>query len=473
MRRRREAGSQPYLSVVVATRNDDHGVDLLRRTQIFLDGLAAQARRHRVDTELIVVEWNPPADRPPLAEALVWPPSDGFFSARVVTVPERVHRGLDHSDRLLLFQMIAKNVGIRRAHGEFILATNVDLLFSDELMSFLAQRVLRHDRLYRVDRYDAASDVPYPAPVAEQLAWCDRHLVRICRREGTYDLVGNRVYRIYEDIRLPLWTAPWLRILRNGLELARFVWVVFYGAFRELGRRMPRPLTWLSGTTRMLALAIRRHGFPRKVVGPKELLKRSVALVARARTALAAQRREAMRNIEVRGERRSLRQLLADVRQEFSWTWRDLLVLFADEKAMMRMHTNACGDFTLVAREAWHKTRAYPELQLFSMHLDSLFMYQAHYHGITEEFLPFRVYHIEHSHGFKPDDESVNDLNSRLEEVAIPQISNAEFHRWVIEMHKAAKPRFENDDTWGFSELELPEQTVVERAAAAPRRLYA
>jgi hypothetical protein len=38
VRRRREASLQPYLSVVVATRNDDHGVDLLRRTQIFLDG---------------------------------------------------------------------------------------------------------------------------------------------------------------------------------------------------------------------------------------------------------------------------------------------------------------------------------------------------------------------------------------------------------------------------------------------------
>jgi len=34
--------------------------------------------------------------------------------------------------------MIAKNVGIRRARGRFVLCTNVDLLFSDKMVRFLA-----------------------------------------------------------------------------------------------------------------------------------------------------------------------------------------------------------------------------------------------------------------------------------------------------------------------------------------------
>jgi hypothetical protein len=130
----------------------------------------------------------------------------------------------------------------------------------------------------------------------------------------------------------------------------------------------------------------------------------------------------------------------------------------------MRLHTNACGDFTLLSREGWALANAYPELQLFSMHIDSLFMYEAHYHGIAEEFLPFRVYHIEHSHGFKPDEESVIELASRLEKVAIPQISNEEFLGWVIEMRKTRTPRSSNDESWGFSELALPDEVVVQRA---------
>jgi hypothetical protein len=471
VRRRREASLQPYLSVVVATRNDDHGVDLLRRTQIFLDGLAAQAQRHRVDTELVVVEWNPPADRPPLAETLAWPEAGKYFSARIVTVPENVHRQLDHADRLPLFQMIAKNVGIRRARGEFVLATNVDLLFSDELMSFLARRTLRRDRVYRVDRYDAAADVPYPAPVSEQLAWCEQHLVRICRREGTYDLVGDRFYRIYEDLRLPLWAAPWARLLRNApvsislyvRAFARLVRAVAIDGSKALGTRLRLGIGWFVGTALLPVRTMWQHGLPRRVLGPREFVMRMQLLITRVRAAVAAQRLRSERGALPR-RTISLRQLLAVVPEILSSRWAGLRLLFLDERARMRLHTNACGDFTLLSREGWALTHAYPELQLFSMHIDSLFMYEAHYHGIPEEFLPFRAYHIEHSHGFRPDEESVIELASRLEKVAIPQISNEAFLRWVIEMHKTRKPRLENDASWGFSELVLPDEVVVERA---------
>jgi hypothetical protein len=59
--------------------------------------------------------------------------------------------------------MIGKNVGIRRARGQFVLATNVDILFSDELAEYLASRRLERGRMYRSDRYDAMSDVPADA----------------------------------------------------------------------------------------------------------------------------------------------------------------------------------------------------------------------------------------------------------------------------------------------------------------------
>ena len=68
-------GANPYLSVVVAARNDDHGGNLLGRMQTFLNAFINQMKRHNLPSELIIVEWNPPEIRPRLVDALKWPSS--------------------------------------------------------------------------------------------------------------------------------------------------------------------------------------------------------------------------------------------------------------------------------------------------------------------------------------------------------------------------------------------------------------
>lgn len=176
----------PYLSLVVTARNDDHGGNLLDRMQAFVNGWIGQARRHRIPSELIIVEWNPPPRRPRLAEALRWPEDAGLCEVRIIEVPEERHRAFGSADALPLYQMIAKNVGIRRARGEFVLATNIDILFSSELAGFLAERRLQPGRMYRIDRHDVMSGVPVEAPVDDQLAYCRTHLIRLNAREGTF-----------------------------------------------------------------------------------------------------------------------------------------------------------------------------------------------------------------------------------------------------------------------------------------------
>ena len=178
----------PYLSVVVTARNDDHGGNLLGRMQAFASGWIAQARRFGIPSELILVEWNPPPGRPCLADALQWPADFGPCQVRIIEVPAELHRRYAHAEALPLYQMIAKNVGIRRARGEFVLATNIDILVSSELAEFFAARRLEDGRMYRIDRHDAMSDVPANAPIQEQLAWCASHLIRINRREGTFNV---------------------------------------------------------------------------------------------------------------------------------------------------------------------------------------------------------------------------------------------------------------------------------------------
>lgn len=389
---------QPYLSIVATTRNDDHGGDALSRTQIFVDALAAQCERHGLDAELVLVEWNPPADRPGLREALRWPEPRDHFEARIVEVPEAVHNRLEHSDKLPLFQMIAKNVGIRRARGSFVLATNIDLIFSDELMQFLAKRRLASDVVYVVDRYDVDVGIP-AAPIDEQLEWCEGHLVRINRREGTYEVATGRSFRIYET-RVPLWLARWVRLGRHAASAS-------WGAVRFAGR----------------SLSSLAHGKP---------IDRNDA--QRAKHAAA-----------------SFPHLV-----RLAWF---------EEHGQMRRHTNAVGDFTLLSREGWDRARGYAELELYSFFIDALFIYEAHYAGLHETVLPYAVYHMEHGGGWKPEEEQMEDLLTRLEQRGIPSISYQQYLDWVIQMYEGKTGVLPRSDTWGFSDAQLPEEWVVRRRA--------
>jgi hypothetical protein len=174
-----------YLSVVVTSRNDGHGGDPLARLQAFINTFDAQCRRFALDAELVIVEWNPPLDRPRLHERVRVPPGCSL-TLRFVEVPPALHDRLPRAQALPLFQMIAKNVGIRRARGRFVLATNIDIIFSNELVEFFAAGKLRPGVIYRVDRHDIESNYPIEATLDDQLAYCRSHHLRVHRSSGTY-----------------------------------------------------------------------------------------------------------------------------------------------------------------------------------------------------------------------------------------------------------------------------------------------
>jgi hypothetical protein len=357
--------SHPYLSVVATARNDDHGGRLLHRLQLFVDGLAAQCDRHGIDVELILVEWNPPDDKPHLGEVIVWPESRRC-SFRLISVPPHVHAQLEHSDRLPLFQMIAKNVGIRRASGKWILATNVDVLFSDAIVRRLALRDLDPTVVYRVDRFDVEDVFEVGAPIEDQLRKASENVIRICRRDATVNVPTVEVHRLDE---------------RSVNVVRTFLANLFDAAarlFRRARYKIVHTLRWIVGHER-------------------------------------------------RPERRPTAHL----------------------------HTNACGDFTLLTREAWHRLRAYPELQIFSMHLDSLLLFQAHAAGYREQVLPQPLYHIEHSSGFTP--ETWRDLDARINAASIRQLTLGEVLEWACEMEDQGGPLDFNDDDWGFADAEFLE----------------
>ncbi len=181
----------PYLSVVAASRNDDHGGDPLVRTQIFINCFARQCEKYRLPAELILVDWNPVPGRPGLAGVLQLPAKTSFCSARIITVPAVLHDRFKYAARLPFFQMIAKNAGIRRARGKFILATNIDIIFSDELMQFIGRQQLDPTKMYRVDRYDIQAGLSPKLSLDETLGYSWSHPVRSNRRSGPKELVDH------------------------------------------------------------------------------------------------------------------------------------------------------------------------------------------------------------------------------------------------------------------------------------------
>jgi hypothetical protein len=336
----------PYVSFVATSRNDNHGGNLSERMNAFVNGLSQQCSKHGLDAELVLVEWNPPPDKPGLREAIQWPEAKSC-SMRIILVPHDVHSRLKHSEQLPLFQMIAKNVGIRRCKGDFIVATNVDILFSDELMQFLASRQLKADRMYRVDRYD----VPLPAgeSIEVQLEFCRKNVVRIYQREMIRNVASGSDHSLYPPLSLRGQIHEWKQ----------------------------------------------DHGF-------------------------------------------------------------------ADVTSFSRLHTAACGDFTLLSRDNWFALRGYAELQLYSFHIDSLFCHAAYHSGAHEVALPdpMRIYHIEHESGSGWTPEDQDKLDRRLDRLEIPQLSHHQFAEWAIQMRREHKPIFFNSENWGFSDCEFEEIVV-------------
>ncbi|MBI4620098.1 MAG: hypothetical protein HY739_08045 [Desulfobacterales bacterium] len=322
---------QPKISFVVTSRNDDHGGGFLRRMQIFVDGLLAQCERHKLKAELIVVEWNPPTDRPPLFEALKWPEKNEFCTVRFIEIPPEIHNRFKYAHKLPLYQMIAKNVGIRRARGEFVLATCADLLFSDELFEFLSSGDLRENYLYRIDRSDVPEDLPLEVTLDEQLNYCSENIIRVNSREGTYHLLTGRYYASYGNLDI----------------------------------------------------------------------------------------------------------------------------------ALTNLHFNACGDFTLMSKNDWHKLRGYPEFDMYSPHLDSLMLLMAYHAGTRQEILrnPMRLYHIEHHGAWIAEKASKLEKEKKSED--IPVLSLSQFQEWASEMNRNRRPIIFNDSEWGFASERLKETIVI------------
>lgn len=382
----------PIFSFVATSRNDDHGGDVLRRTQSFINRLAEQCERHQVSGELVLVDWNPPPARAPLADVLGWPAGGNWFSARVVSVPPALHRQLRYSSRLAMYQMIAKNVGIRLAQGNYIIATNIDIIFSDELFRWLKSGIMREGVLYRSDRWDIPNEIQLEPDLDVLLERARREAIR-CNLQGT---TGIRQ------------SGPFVVTPQNRFDDE------FYFPLHDLIEEVERSLM--------------------------------------ADAAVSAD------------------QVLEALDKLVSFELPRLRAGFI----VPTLHTNACGDFTMLSRRDWFRLRGYPEWNIFSWHIDSIFLYQAHYAGLKLENLGDTCvhYHIEHDYGSGWTPEGAESLWTRLNEHGIPFITYERFREIVAELRDNAERKVQqpyNDSDWGYAGHRLECRSMVE--PGSPKRL--
>jgi len=144
----------PYLSIVLTGRNDNFGGDFNQRL------FAALSYNHRllmeagVEYELVFVEWRPVPGQILLANLIREQRPELATRLIAYEVDERYHDAFSQNPRLQFHEFIAKNVGIRRAIGSYLLVTNTDIYLSRDIVNMIAKQVLRPMVLYRATRLD-------------------------------------------------------------------------------------------------------------------------------------------------------------------------------------------------------------------------------------------------------------------------------------------------------------------------------
>lgn len=176
--------SDPKLSLVVTGRNDSYGGEFTSRFQCFIDNVLGLSAQVTLPIELVVVEWNPPADRPRFEEAMDWSALENPATVRIVEVPPEIHDKHENAEDIALFEYKAKNVGIRRAEADNVLTTNADIIFNHDLFEFLRDTPLRDDAFYRIDRHDMRPLLKPGMAPDEQIKICQDNVVRVHTRYG-------------------------------------------------------------------------------------------------------------------------------------------------------------------------------------------------------------------------------------------------------------------------------------------------
>lgn len=138
------------LSIIFTGRNDSYAADFKERMMAAVDRNQQEAAKTSLDVEWIFVEWNPLSE-----DYLSYELVKKGFRCYVVS-PDIQKRIISPqvSGRMTFMQFFGKNVGIRKATGDWILVTNADCVFDEGIWKFISNEYLCPEILYRAERCD-------------------------------------------------------------------------------------------------------------------------------------------------------------------------------------------------------------------------------------------------------------------------------------------------------------------------------
>jgi predicted O-methyltransferase YrrM len=171
------------LEIVLSGRNDDYGGEDFHERMLTVAAFNhARLTEAGVPHRFTLVEWNPPEGRTPLIdrlrERLPW-------WHRSWVVSRAWHAWYQENPRLQFMEFFAKNAGIRRATGDWILTTNSDVFLGREIVARLTEGRLTPGTLYRASRLDLDRGMPRDE-VSWDLLEAPRHLLRRFDPEPPY-----------------------------------------------------------------------------------------------------------------------------------------------------------------------------------------------------------------------------------------------------------------------------------------------
>ncbi len=204
------------VSIIVAGRNDDYGINLSKRTAISLNYFAGLCEP---GDEILYVDCNTPAHLPTLTEAIadtLTPAARHYLKTWRIS-GEQMHAAIGETP-LPFSDELSRNVAIRRSNPEnkWILSTNCDILLFPLKGGSIAQTLRDLPPKFYV--------CPRTGIQPEQWQMLDRVNV-----EQTHDLCRGIINRGF--VYPPELKEPWLRFASNGdFQLApREQWLAMGG----------------------------------------------------------------------------------------------------------------------------------------------------------------------------------------------------------------------------------------------------
>ena len=387
-------------SFIVTSRNDNHGGNMKEKNQFFINRWAHNVKKLDINCELIIVDWN---SNKKLRNKIIIPKLNANQSIRIIEVPNRIHKKFKNYKKLNMFQMIAKNVGARRAIGKYLILTNIDIIFSNSLLEFLKNKKLNENFIYRVDRYDINFNKFDNFKITEQSL--DSNVTHINKKYYTYDVVKNIKYWTYNSF-----SGAIINLLKSFFEIVKYLTMLFYHIAINLLKICYFTLFKINSLTKFKLLKLKNKYF-------LNIFKKINYII----------------------EINYLKLITGNLKL--------LLTLIISPK----LHTNACGDFQLISKKTFINLSGYYEYDGYSFHIDSILMWKAYFMGYKFKDLKFKMFHINHTEGYT----NSNELFKNLKKKDINYISNNKLIRIINNLKK--NMNYLNNAKFGLVDYKLNE----------------